>query len=57
MTTGAEVLRAIAAVYDEGARKSRSWIFNNDRISDAQVYDAMADEARRQADQLDQETP
>lgn len=48
----ADVLKAIGRVYEAGARKSRQWPFNHQCQVQADVYDAMAEEAFHQAEGL-----
>lgn len=49
----ADILYAIGKVYEEGARKSRQWPYNNQAQVQADVYQAMADEAMAQYRILD----
>lgn len=54
MSEAAATLRALGEVYAAGAKASRRWPFNTDRQQDAEVYQAMADEADRQANLLEE---
>ena len=42
-----DVLEAIADVLEAGAKRSAQWCYNVDRMQEAEVLQAMADEARR----------
>jgi hypothetical protein len=53
MSEAADILYAIGKVYEEGARKSREWPFNDQAQVQAAVYQAMADEAMSQYRILD----
>lgn len=43
----AMTLSDLASVLEAGAKKSRCWPYNVDRQQEADVYEAMAEEARR----------
>lgn len=47
------IFDGLEAIYRAGAKKARSWPFNNDMLNQAEVLDAMADEAKRQVEILD----
>ena len=52
MNEAVVIFEGMAEIFRAGARKSRQWTYNNQAQVQAQVYDAMADEAEHQIELL-----
>jgi hypothetical protein len=51
--TAALVLEGVERILREGARKSRQWTYNHEAQREADVYEAMADAAKREVEMLE----